>query len=58
MSSATATLDALIGRVGNIGTPFAIELPDGEKQTLGEGTPDFCVSRRGRGAASRVDEAR
>jgi cyclopropane-fatty-acyl-phospholipid synthase len=59
MSSATATLDALIGRVGNIGTPFAIELPDGEKRNLGDGEPEFCVSlrnERGLRALRSLDE--
>ncbi len=46
MSSATATLDALIGRIGKIATPFTIELPDGEKRNLGEGAPAFCISLR------------
>ena len=31
MTSTAATLDAIIGRVGDIATPFAIELPNGEK---------------------------
>ena len=46
MSSATATLDALIGRVGTIGTPFLVELPDGEKRNVGEGAPEFRISLR------------
>ncbi|HET7211576.1 MAG TPA: class I SAM-dependent methyltransferase [Methyloceanibacter sp.] len=46
MSSAAATLDALIGRIGKIATPFKIELPDGEKRNLGEGAPEFRVSLR------------
>ena len=43
MSSSAATLDALIGRVGDIATLFTIELPDGEKRTLGQGKPEFHV---------------
>ena len=46
MTSAAATLDAIIARVGNIATPFAIELPNGEKRNLGQGEPEFCVSLR------------
>ena len=46
MSSAAATLDALLNRVGKIATPFTIELPDGEKRTLGEGKPEFEVGLR------------
>jgi cyclopropane-fatty-acyl-phospholipid synthase len=43
MPSAAATLDALIARVGKIKTPLSLELPDGEKRTLGEGKPEFEV---------------
>jgi cyclopropane-fatty-acyl-phospholipid synthase len=46
MTSTAATLDALIGRVGDIATPFSIELPDGDKRTLGRGDPEFCISLR------------
>jgi cyclopropane-fatty-acyl-phospholipid synthase len=46
MISTAATLDALIGRVGDILTPFSIELPDGDKRTLGRGDPEFCISLR------------
>lgn len=46
MSSAAATLDALIGRIGKLAAPFTIELPDGEKRNLGEGAPEFRVSLR------------
>lgn len=46
MSSATATLDALINRIGGVATPFSIELPDGEKRTLGEGKPEFHIGIR------------
>ena len=46
MPSAAATLDALIARVGAVETPFSIELPDGEKRTLGEGKPEFHVGLR------------
>jgi cyclopropane-fatty-acyl-phospholipid synthase len=46
MTSTAATLDAIIARVGDIATPFAIELPNGEKRNLGQGEPEFCVSLR------------
>ncbi|MET0381329.1 MAG: class I SAM-dependent methyltransferase [Methyloceanibacter sp.] len=46
MTSTAATLEALIGRVGDIATPFSIELPDGEKRKLGQGDPEFCISLR------------
>ena len=46
MTTAAATLDALLNRVGKIATPFTIELPDGEKRTLGEGKPEFEVGLR------------
>jgi len=46
MSSAARTLDALINRVGEIATPFSVELPDGEKRTLGQGKPEFHVGLR------------
>ena len=46
MTTAAATIDALLNRVGKIATPFTIELPDGEKRTLGEGKPEFEVGLR------------
>ena len=46
MSSAATTLDAFIGRVGGIATPFSIELPNGEKRNVGGGQPEFHVSLR------------
>jgi cyclopropane-fatty-acyl-phospholipid synthase len=46
MSSAASTLDALIGRVGAVATPFSIELPDGEKRNIGDGKPEFHVGLR------------
>jgi cyclopropane-fatty-acyl-phospholipid synthase len=46
MSSAASTVDALISRVGEIATPFTIELPDGEKRTLGQGKPQFHIGLR------------
>ena len=46
MSSAAATLDAFINRVGGISTPFSIELPDGEKRSVGKGRAEFHVGLR------------
>jgi cyclopropane-fatty-acyl-phospholipid synthase len=46
MSSAATTLDAFIGRVGGLATPFSIELPNGEKRNVGRGQPEFHVSLR------------
>jgi len=46
MSSAAATFDALVNRVGHINTPFTVELPDGEKRTVGQGQPEFEVALR------------
>jgi cyclopropane-fatty-acyl-phospholipid synthase len=46
MSSAASTLDALIGRVGTVATPFTVELPDGTERTIGEGKPQFHVGLR------------
>jgi cyclopropane-fatty-acyl-phospholipid synthase len=46
MIKGAATLDALLNRVGEIATPFTIELPDGEKRNLGQGKPEFEVSLR------------
>ena len=46
MSSAASHARRLIDRVGEIATPFSIELPDGEKRNLGQGEPEFCMSLR------------
>ena len=46
MSSAAATLDAFIDRVGGIVTPFSLELPDGAKRSVGQGKPEFHVGLR------------
>ena len=46
MSSAAATLDALISRVGGVTTPFSVELPSGEQRQIGEGKPEFSVGLR------------
>src|SRR5262249_5605678 len=46
MSSAAATLDVFINRVGGVSTPFSIELPDGEKRSVGQGRAEFHVGLR------------
>jgi hypothetical protein len=58
MTTATATLDALIKRVGEIATPFSIELPDGEKRLLGEGKPEFEVRLRNERALRAIRSTR
>ena len=58
MSSVAMTIDALIGRVGNIATPFSIELPDGEKRNLGDGKPEFHVNLRNSAGAHGGQEPR
>jgi len=54
MSSAVSTIDALINRVGQVATPFSIELPDGEKRTIGEGKPEFHIGLRNERALRAV----
>ena len=46
MSSAAATLDAFLNRVGGVSTPFSIELPNGEKRNIGQGDAEFRVGLR------------
>jgi cyclopropane-fatty-acyl-phospholipid synthase len=46
MSTAAATLDAFLNRVGGVSTPFSIELPRGEKRNIGEGEAEFRVGLR------------
>ncbi|MGH6793366.1 MAG: class I SAM-dependent methyltransferase [Methyloceanibacter sp.] len=54
MSSAASTIDTLINRVGQVATPFSIELPDGEKRTIGEGKPEFHIGLRNERALRAV----
>ena len=54
MSSAASTIDALINRVGQVATPFSIELPDGEERTIGEGKPEFHIGLRNERALRAV----
>ena len=61
MSSAATTVDALLSRIGEIATPFTIELPDGEKRTLGQGKPEFHIGLRNERALRAIrslDEGR
>jgi len=46
MSTAAATLDAFLNRVGGVSTPFSIELPTGEKRNIGQGEAEFRVGLR------------
>jgi cyclopropane-fatty-acyl-phospholipid synthase len=45
MSTAAATLDAFLHRVGGVSTPL-IELPNGEKRNIGQGDAEFRVGLR------------
>jgi cyclopropane-fatty-acyl-phospholipid synthase len=54
MSGAASTLAALIDRVGPVATSFTVELPDGEKRTVGEGTPEFHIGLRNERALRAV----
>jgi cyclopropane-fatty-acyl-phospholipid synthase len=46
MSTAAATLDAFLNRVGGVSTPFSIELPNGEARNVGQGEAEFRVGLR------------
>jgi cyclopropane-fatty-acyl-phospholipid synthase len=46
MSSPAATIDAFLNRVSGVSTPFAVELPDGEKRHIGQGEAEFRVGLR------------
>ena len=46
MSTAAATLDAFLNRVGGVSTPFSIELPNGEERNIGQGEAEFRVGLR------------
>ncbi len=39
MTTATATIDALLDRIGPVQTPFTVELPSGESRKIGDGDP-------------------
>jgi cyclopropane-fatty-acyl-phospholipid synthase len=46
MSTAAATLDAFLNRVGGVSTSFSIELPNGEERNIGQGEAEFRVGLR------------
>jgi cyclopropane-fatty-acyl-phospholipid synthase len=46
MSTAAATLDAFLNRVGGVSTPFTIELPNGKERNIGQGEAEFHVGLR------------
>jgi cyclopropane-fatty-acyl-phospholipid synthase len=46
MSAYAAVVDALIKRMGEVPTPFAVEMPDGQTRQVGEGKPEFTLGLR------------
>jgi cyclopropane-fatty-acyl-phospholipid synthase len=46
MTTASATIDALIERIGSVHTPFTVELPSGESRKVGDGEPTFMIGLR------------
>jgi len=59
MPSAASTIDAFINRVGDVGTPFSIELPGAEKRKVGTGESRFLLgvrSEQGLKALRTLDE--
>jgi cyclopropane-fatty-acyl-phospholipid synthase len=46
MTTASATIDALIDRIGSVHTPFTVELPSGESRKVGDGEPTFTIGLR------------
>ncbi|MBC93007.1 MAG: SAM-dependent methyltransferase [Rhodospirillaceae bacterium] len=60
VDSKFSRINRFIDRIGAVETPFSIELPDGEKRTVGEGKSHFEVSlrtSRAVKAVSSLDEA-
>ena len=60
VDSKFSRINRFIDRIGAVETPFSIELPDGEKRTVGEGKTHFEVSlrtSRAVKAVSSLDEA-
>ncbi len=60
VDSKFSRINRFIDRIGAVETPFSIELPDGEKRTVGEGKSQFEVSlrtSRAVKAVSSLDEA-
>ena len=59
MSAAASAIGGFINRVGDLGTPFSIELPSGEKLKVGDGQARFDLGIRneqGLKALSTLDE--
>jgi len=54
MTTASATIDALIERIGSVHTPFTVELPSGESRKVGDGEPTFMIGLRNERALRAV----
>jgi hypothetical protein len=54
MTTASATIDALIDRLGSVHTPFTVELPSGEIRKVGDGEPTFTIGLRNERALRAV----
>jgi cyclopropane-fatty-acyl-phospholipid synthase len=54
MTTASATIDALIDRIGSVHTPFTVELPSGESLKVGDGEPTFMIGLRNERALRAV----
>ena len=54
MTTASATIDALIERIGSVHTPFTVELPSGESRKVGDGEPTFMIGLRNERALCAV----
>jgi cyclopropane-fatty-acyl-phospholipid synthase len=54
MTTASATIDALIDRIGSVHTPFTVELPSGESRKVGDGEPTFMIGLRNERALRAV----
>ena len=54
MTTATATIDALLDRIGPVQVPFTVELPSGESRKIGDGDPQFMIGLRNERALRAV----
>ena len=54
MTTASATIDALIERIGSVHTPFTVELPSGDSRMVGAGEPTFMIGLRNERALRAV----
>ena len=54
MTTASATIDALIERIGSVHTPFTVELPSGDSRKVGAGEPTFMIGLRNERALRAV----